>query len=264
MGARPAIGLFNALKLSVLGFLYLSTLSASSAEVLFNAGTRFIYEAEKAAEPLLVRNLSDKRYLLHSFLIDPATERPSDDFIVLPEVLELAPNEARTLTVRRLGGHFPADRESRLALIGHFIPAADNAKTTADEEAGHTGHLSLAIAVEEKFFVRPAALRLPDAIETAAPLLKVRLTDRGLLLTNPTPYFLSFERVTINGLALTRTVSGKDLDMVEPLSTLLIKVPAETVKEKAHTVTFRLINDAGYPTADFVRTLTKPQAERAE
>lgn len=111
------------------------------------------------------------------------------------------------------------------------IPAMDKAKLSENT-------LQLAIISRIKLYYRPARLALPP--EQAAEKLSFTREGASLVLTNPTPYYLTVTELK---------AGNKELEnaLVPPMGKTSVKLPADA----GSNITYQTINDYG--------ALTTPQ-----
>ena len=232
--------LFGAL---FIGALSLQALAAEKGlGVSFANNTRVIYPSNAASVSVQVNNDSNETYLLHSKVIHPDNaETYSREFHFNPAVMELGPNQKRTITLRRIGGVFPSDRESLRYVMGTFIPLENG-------EAQKTPEVAVGLMIRMKLFVRPKKLQMNDAVEANADKLRFSLQNSSLNITNPTPYFLTFNEIKTNK---GEEVLRGDARMLAPFSS----VNVELKDPKISKLRWTLVNDGGFYTPPIERAI---------
>lgn len=229
--------------LTVIGGLFSLLSNATSAEeagIVFGQSTRLIFSLEKSAERLSVRNDSENHYLLHTKVLSSDNDRTlNTEFMVTPEVFELKPKERTTLTVRRLGGDYPTDRESLLYVVGRFIPNSTTPSTSNKFE--------LAYSITMKMFLRPKALNVVDAIEASKEKVDFSYQDKKLIIKNQSPYYMTFYELKVNGKEIQ---VPKHLKMLAPFGTNTLEYSGVPRK-----IEWSFIGDSGYETPQSQRIL---------
>lgn len=218
-------------------------LGATEPGIVFGQNTRMVFSLAEKAKGLSVSNLSDTSYLLHATVVDANAERTvNSDFMVTPELLELKPNQNLNLTIRRLGGDYPEDRESLLYLVGKFIPHSASANKA-------TNQLELAYSVTMKVFLRPKGLvRSDDAVDAFKEEIEFSYDNKQLSMRNRSPYHLTFHHLVIDGKTVDLPKSAK---VLMPFATHQLPLPTKPKRLK-----WAMIGDSGYETSDSERILT--------
>lgn len=210
----------------------------ASGNIVFGQSTRLIYHMNESGVGLAVNNHSSRHYVMHAFMLDK-DKQLSEDFVVTPEVRTLKPNEGTILSVKRLGGVYPNDRETLLYVVGKFVPNTTDGSSNKKME--------LAYSFQMKVFLRPDQYRLSDAVEASKDKVTFEYKDKTLLINNPTPYHLTFYDLKLDG----RSVElSEQFKMIAPF-----KQQALTGLKKPKKVSWSLISDTGYETAYLERTL---------
>ncbi|KAB8313334.1 molecular chaperone [Erwinia endophytica] len=127
-------------------------------------------------------------------------------FLVTPPLKRL--DSWSTMQLRILvtpANNLPADRESLFFLASKAIPS-EAPVTPAQSADGAAGSATMSMALQSfiKFYYRPKGLK-PHAIfdGDVAPRIRVsRTADNHLHITNPTPYYLTFGVLTVDGKAV--------------------------------------------------------------
>ena len=198
--------------------------------------TRVIYPAGQKQVPLAVTSNDAKgTYLIQSW-IENAQGGKDSRFVITPPLFAMQGKKENTLRIiDATNQQLPQDRESLFWVNVKAIPAMDKSKLGDNT-------LQLAIISRIKLYYRPGKLALaPDQ----APE-KLTFSRRGgsLVLTNPTPYYLTVTELHAGNRAL-------DNVLVPPMGEALVSVPADT----GGTITFRTINDYGALAPAISRTL---------
>ena len=173
------------------GYL-LSTLflvaATAHAGVIIN-GTRLVYQGEKKESSLGIQNPDNTDYLVQSWVDTGSNNQAKAPFLITPPLFRLDAKEENVLRVVRTGGNLPEDRESLFWLNIKAIPSSKHV------EGANT--LQIAINTRIKLLYRPSAVKgKPDDV---ADKLEWRREGNDLVVNNPTPFFMNFQSVTLNG-----------------------------------------------------------------
>ncbi|MDX7626350.1 fimbrial biogenesis chaperone [Enterobacter bugandensis] len=173
------------------GYL-LSTLllvaTASHAGVIIN-GTRLVYQGDKKESSLGLSNPDATDYLVQSWVDSGGKNMAKAPFLITPPLFRLDAHEDNVLRVVRTGGNLPEDRESLYWLNIKAIPSSKHV------EGVNT--LQIAINTRIKLLYRPSAVK--GRPEDVADKLEWRREGNDLVVNNPTPFYMNFQTVTLNG-----------------------------------------------------------------
>lgn len=188
-------------------------------------GTRLIYDSAKKESSLSVSNPDKVPYLIQSWVETQSGGVEKAPFVITPPLFRLNGGQENVLRVVRAGGNLPEDRESLYWLNIKSIPSA--AKT----EDRNT--LQIAVKTRIKLIYRPKAVKgMP---EERTKELKWQRSGNQLLVTNPTPFYMNFQMVTVAGKAV------KDATFVPPMGSATFSLPAGA----GNGVSWKLISDYG-------------------
>ncbi|MDH1317384.1 molecular chaperone [Enterobacter bugandensis] len=173
------------------GYL-LSTLllvaTASHAGVIIN-GTRLVYPGDKKESSLGLSNPDATDYLVQSWVDSGGKNLAKAPFLITPPLFRLDAHEDNVLRVVRTGGNLSEDRESLYWLNIKAIPSSKHV------EGVNT--LQIAINTRIKLLYRPSAVK--GRPEDVADKLEWRREGNDLVVNNPTPFYMNFQTVTLNG-----------------------------------------------------------------
>ncbi|WP_456311016.1 fimbria/pilus periplasmic chaperone [Serratia proteamaculans] len=189
-------------------------------------GTRIIYPAGVKQTSIPVRNTSsDAAYLVQSWT-ENANGQKSADFIVTPPLFVSNSGDENMLRIMFSGPVLPNDRETLYYFNSRAVPSVDKSKTE------NKSVLMLATTTRIKLFVRPAGLN-PEP-EKAPDLLQFGKSGDQLLITNPSPYYITLVQLKMD---------GKKLDdvMVSPKGNIRISLPSVS----GTTLSYSTMNDYG-------------------
>lgn len=146
-------------------------------------GTRLIYDAGKREATLPVRNSANSvPHLIQSWVDDFSDPQVKTPFIITPPLFRLDAGKENILRIVFTGETvLPQDRESVFWLNVKAIPAVE--RTEANQ-------LIIAVKTRIKLFYRPVGLRT-DAANHAWEQLTFASDNGGLIIHNPTPYYVS-------------------------------------------------------------------------
>ncbi|WP_283603429.1 fimbrial biogenesis chaperone [Serratia proteamaculans] len=204
------------------GVMMLSSLAQAGVVV---GATRLVYDGDKKESSLSVNNPDGLPYLIQSWVEPQEGSSEKAPLILTPPLFRLDAGRQNVLRVVRVGGALPEDRETLYWLNVKSIPSAERRDNT----------LQIAIKTRLKLIFRPTGLKgLP---EDATGKLTWHRKRAQLEVKNPTPFYMNFQSVTVNG----REV--KDATYVAPQSTASFTLPASA----GNAITWRIINDFGGP-----------------
>lgn len=239
---------------------WLSVEAAVPQQGISLQSTRLIYpETKLKGVTFTVQNNALVPYLIQSRISDripgnidrDADKNKNHDvpFIVLPPLKKLAPDEQLTLVIRLTKNHLPKDRESVFSFHIKAIPArSDHAVSLTEKPLAGKVQVTLALQNTLKLFYRPYGLARYDVAEIADSL---RFSRQGkeLLVTNPSPFYITFHSLSVGNTAINSTAL---FQMVPPYG------------QHAYPLTFsgsgdirwQLVNDYGQASNIHTRPLT--------
>ncbi|MBN5204547.1 molecular chaperone [Serratia marcescens] len=190
--------------------------------------TRVIFSATDRAQSITVRNSGEGAFLIQARVQANPDEGAAAPFLVTPPLHSLKGGSRQLLRILRQDATLPADRESLFYLSVIAIPAHSVPLTARDR-------VSVGVRFVVKLFYRPAGIR-SSAPEIACRLFFRRAVD-GVRIDNPTAYYQTLGRLTING---QKVALAQHPVMVPPLAHLI--VPAGKVP---NALTWQTVTDAG-------------------
>nr|WP_314266658.1 molecular chaperone [uncultured Moellerella sp.] len=179
--------------------------------------TRVVFDANSNSAKVTIKNNSQQVYLIKASVMN--TPDGNDNklqlppFMVTPPMFRLEKDSQSTVLVARSNiSQLPTDRESIFYLSFLAIPATS--KVGAPEENMTNAQVSVGIRNVIKLFYRPTGL--PLHIQEAQGKLTFRQVSNQVLVSNPTPYYLTLAQLTFN----TQSVDVRELGpMIAPFST---------------------------------------------
>jgi len=226
----------------LLSLLSVSALSAQAGVII--GGTRIIYPSDQSEVQISLKNRdADKRYLVQSWVSNPDDSKAP--FVITPPIYKMDENQQTLLHVVYTGDKaaLPQDRESLFTA---------NIKSVAAIPANLRDKNSLQFAIKTriKLFYRPASLSA-NAAKTAWEKLQFSRQGDQLLVSNPTPFYVSFEKLAVGGKDIpppeTNGQPSALTMMVPPFGQQSYRIPAGS----RGNVSWSAVNDYG--------SVTKPQ-----
>ncbi|MTD29412.1 fimbria/pilus periplasmic chaperone [Erwinia sorbitola] len=188
--------------------------------------TRVIYPAEQKQVSLGMSSNDDKDTFLIQSWIENDDGKKEGRFVITPPLFVMKGKKENTLRIiDATNNSLAKDRESLFWVNVKAIPSLEKAQQKENT-------LQLAITSRIKMFYRPGNLNI--APDQAPEKITFKRSANQLVLTNPTPYFLTVTELK----AGSRTL---DSVMVPPLETATVKLPNNAGSE----ITYRTINDYG-------------------
>jgi P pilus assembly chaperone PapD len=188
-------------------------------------GTRLIYDGNKKESSLSVSNPDKRAYLVQSWIeTNGGTEKAP--FIITPPLFRLDGEQQNVLRVVQAGGNLPTDKESLFWMNIKAIPSA--------EKESDQNTLQIAIKTRIKLIYRPQGVK--GSPEDMADKLTWQRAGNELQVTNPTPFYMNFQKVK---------VAGKNVEnatFVAPGASARFALPAGV---SAGSVSWSVINDYG-------------------
>lgn len=192
-------------------------------------GTRLVFDGNNDETSINVENKDSKANLVQSWLsiADPHVTN-KQAFIITPPLFRLDAGQKNSIRVIRSGESLPEDRESMYWLNIKGIPSID------DNAAAN--RVEISINTQIKLIYRPSALT-KSTPDSQSQQLKWQAAGDTITVNNPTPYYMNFASVTLNGHEV------KSATFVPPQSSASFKLSSAVA---AHgTVMWRLISDYG-------------------
>jgi P pilus assembly chaperone PapD len=220
------------------GYL-LSTLllvaATAHAGVIIN-GTRLVYHGDKKESSLGLSNPDNTDYLVQSWVDSGGKNLAKAPFLITPPLFRLNGKEENVLRVVRTGGNLPEDRESLFWLNIKSIPSS--------KKIEGVNTLQIAVNTRIKLIYRPTTVK--GKPESVADKLEWHREGNDLVVNNPTPFYMNFQSVTLNGQKV------KKATWAAPESETHIALPANT---SGNNVAYSVITDYGSISQIWSKTL---------
>lgn len=220
-----------------LGITVLLTALQVQASVVLG-GTRIIYPSNQNEVQITLKNKDAyARYLVQSWVSN--IDGSKAPFLITPPVYKLEENRQTLLHIVFTGDKdkLSQDRES-------LFLANVKSVSAMPEELKDKNILQFAMKARLKLFWRPVSLDNNDAL-TAWEKLKFHKEAGKLIVKNPTPFYISFNDLTVSGKNIvpvdTKSEPGALLMMVGPFSEQRFSLPAGA----GNVVEWSVITDYG-------------------
>lgn len=203
-------------------------------------GTRIIFHTadEKTGTSIQVRSASSSEtpYLIKTQVTQDASgQQAAVPFVTTPSLFRLEPANSNQVRILSKPHNLAQDRESVFYFRATAVPATQTPEKNDKYKLG--GALQLASGNVVKLFYRPKGLAISP--EKAATELSFSKVPQGIKITNPTPYYLTFSSIRINGKTVNIRISPVS-NMIAPFSEVVFPHPNTT-----GTVQWQVINDYG-------------------
>ncbi|AKM48994.1 fimbria/pilus periplasmic chaperone [Edwardsiella anguillarum] len=227
----PLVG--NAVALDTQTRSYSITLGAS----------RIIFDAESDSYNLPIENKQPYPILVESRVMDEKSEKKSPDYIVTPPLFRLDSGQKNTISIIRVNASAPRTIESMHWICVKSIPPTEGSAWSDDDKKRSNGILNVNVMVNSciKLITRPASLNIKDASYASALIWEQ--SKGALTIKNPTPYFINFREIKINGQPITPPIALKPQDVY--------RFAQKNIAHKGAKITWSLINDYGGTTRDY-------------
>ncbi|EFE54099.1 gram-negative pili assembly chaperone domain protein [Providencia rettgeri DSM 1131] len=186
---------------SLVSAILLSSINSAIAGIVID-GTRVVYqESDKKGVSIGVTSASSSKgpYLVKAYTsqnaLDDSQEAP---FVTSPSLFRLEPDNTQPVMILKKNTTLPTDRESVFYFRVVGIPSGKPLLDGGNQNVG--GSLQVAGVSVIKLFYRPDNLPItqPDAMGK----LTFSAVPNGLKVSNPTPYFITLNSVTVGGKAV--------------------------------------------------------------
>ncbi|MGV7197387.1 fimbria/pilus periplasmic chaperone [Xanthomonas axonopodis] len=207
-----------------------SPLSAAAGGITVG-GTRIIYPVDGKTHSVSITNSSKQSTFLVQSWVEDAKGEKSHDFIVAPPLYTSSPGDENTLNLIYAAAPPAKDRETLYYFNSKAIPSIEKNKIQGKNM------LLIATVTRLKIFLRPKGLK--PSIDQAEEKLNFSQNNHQLLISNPTPYYLTLCGMKVGADAL-------ETAMVPPYDS--ITLPLNSTVE--NSITYHTINDFGATTSE--------------
>lgn len=204
-------------------FLFIASVAHAGITI---GGTRVVYPESKKESSIGITNPDNLDYLVQSWVETEDNAREKAPFLITPPLFRLDAKQENVLRIIRTGGNLPADRESLFWLNIKSIPSS------ARNESVNT--LQIAIKTRIKLLYRPSGIT--GKPEDVATQLSWHTRGNQLIVENPTPFYMNFQAVTLNGQKVTKAT------WAVPKTETHFAIPGNV---RGSNVTYSIITDYG-------------------
>ncbi|EFE54096.1 gram-negative pili assembly chaperone domain protein [Providencia rettgeri DSM 1131] len=223
-------------------------LVASAKGGLSLTQTRVIFMQKEKSTAITLVNRSKGPFLVKADITREPGLRDAQPpaFMVTPPLFRVEPDSRHTVVIIRQGqASLPTDRES--VFYANFLAIPASSPSEGEETSGVAAQISLGISTTIKLFYRPTGLAM--AASVAPEKLTFKATPSGVIVYNPTPYYVTLSQVSVNGVMVPLEY---ETAMVAPFATQ--QWPSVGVSHGP--IVWRAINDYGGETPAYHATLT--------
>ncbi len=144
---------------------------------------------------------------------DLAGDHNDAPFVTSPSLFRLDPDNTQPVLILNKQTNLPQDKESVFYFNALAIPNSDPLNPTSTPVVD--GSIQVASSIVVKLFYRPA--KLPMTQKDAMGKLQFTATSNGLAISNPTPYYITLNSLTVNGSAIKlNTKENRQKSMIAP------------------------------------------------
>lgn len=226
---RPVRGLCLAL-------LMLGASAPAAQAALTVSATRVVFDSDKRSVSVIVTNPSNRPYAVQTWINTVTDDTTSPvPFVASPPLFRVNPGKEQQVQISGLPNDLPNDRESLFFFNVQEIPQIV-------KEDGNA--LNIALRTRLKLFYRPSEIK--DSPMSRLKDLTWSFKRSGgknrLIVTNPSPFHLTFARVEVSAAGKTEKLAS--VPMLEPLATQEYDLK-DVIPSQGAQVLFTAINDYG-------------------
>lgn len=194
-------------------------LSATSVAGIAIDSTRIIFQAtdDTTGKSVGITSFSGSLtpYLIKAQILKTPTgnEQADAPFLVTPSLFRLEPGSTNQVRIMKKNSTLPQDRESVFYLRAIATPAGEKNDTQQENNIGGTVQVSSGNII--KLFYRPAGLKMQP--EQAMQSLQFSAAGNGLKITNPSPYHITLNSLTVGGHKVPMSIKAGNT-MIAPMS----------------------------------------------
>lgn len=218
-------------------FIMLTFSNAYSSMTI--SGTRVVFPGSEKEKSVRTNNKGSQPALVQVWVDDGSVTADVNNmkvpFIVTPPVYRVEPGKGQNIRMIYNGMALPQDRESVFWFNMLEVPPVQKSAEKSDR-------LELAFRTRIKIFYRPETLTSSSSAELDKLQWELLPDNKGVKLTNPTPYYISLESVSVKA-------AGKNVEleseMVPPFSSKNFTQKNKTPVNGITAASFTLFNDYG-------------------
>lgn len=202
------------LKAGVMLSLSLLFIQPAAASISIGA-SRVIFSGNESSQSVDINNRSHNQpYLINVGISESLSAKSSDTiFMPVPALFRIESDSMNKIRIMKKSNSLPRDRESIFYLNIMSIPTGKAGQGNNDNTVG--GTLQVATGNTVKLFYRPD--NLPMTQKEAMGQLQFSRSGQGVKVQNPTPYYISLNKLMIDGKKIKLDVI-KGTSMVAPFS----------------------------------------------
>ncbi len=200
--------------------------------------SRVVMTSGKETYNLPVENKQNYPVLIEATIFDENSETKSDEYIITPPLFRLDGGQKNSISIIKANNSFPEQVESMNWVCVKSIPPSEGSAWIKDDELKKDGSININVLVKNciKLINRPESLaNIKNA--SYGSELKWKIEKNSLVVENPTPYYINFGSLIVNGQKITPPI------FVKPQSSFFFD--EKSVKPKKGKVVWRLIDDNG-------------------
>lgn len=217
----------------------LVSLSAQAAGIGLGV-VRLVYNQKAGQVTVPVRNTSSSPYVVSTRVTLTPDAHEQTPFIVTPPLFRLEGGAQGSVRILGNPQSLPTDRESVFYVTVAGIPSG-NPLSRDGSEGFVAGGVKFAYGSTIKLFYRPTGL--PSSSSDAVKGVRFTRTAGGVKVENPSPYYVTFRDIRLNGQAVK---FGKNQpDMLAPLGSMTVPAGRAYPISQAGKVTWSAIVDMG-------------------
>ncbi|MBV6819547.1 molecular chaperone [Rahnella sp. PD12R] len=177
--------------------------------------SRIIFSANDSSQSVDINNRSaNQPYLINVGISDSLSTKSTDSaFMPAPALFRIESDSTNKIRILKKTNSLPRDRESVFYLNIMAIPTGKSGQNNTGNSVG--GTLQVATGNTVKLFYRPD--NLPMTQKEAMGKLQISRTGQGVKVMNPTPYYISLNKLMIDGKKIKLDVI-KGTSMVAPFA----------------------------------------------
>lgn len=177
--------------------------------------SRIIFSANDSSQSVDINNRSENQpYLINVGISDSLSTKSTDSaFMPAPALFRIESDSTNKIRILKKTNSLPRDRESVFYLNIMAIPTGKSGQNNTGNSVG--GTLQVATGNTVKLFYRPD--NLPMTQKEAMGKLQISRKGQGVNVLNPTPYYISLNKLMIDGKKIKLDVI-KGTSMVAPFA----------------------------------------------
>lgn len=222
----------------IFSWMITGSYSALSCAGMVLNGTRVVYSAEQREVTVNMKNTGANPVLVQSWIdMGNPSETPDkivSPFILTPPITRVDAGKGQTLRISLVDGKkLSSNKESVFYLNVLEIPASSKSNEQPNR-------LSIAFRTRVKLFYRPQGL--PGNADDAPEQLKWNLINGGVMVNNPTAYYVTLGTVTYSTNGQKYIAEG---NMIAPGASDNIYFKNVSTVSDIHSLSFTSLNDYG-------------------